>query len=136
MTTPPCLEALALLLGHHCTTALAEYDVSCGSQVLTVVDATSRPCPYPILQAARHAKNLPAGSPFFLLASDPASLSDVPAWCRMAGHSLIASAQVSDELLEASVKAPASADGVDAAPAVPQNLVDCYWFCILTAAAN
>ena len=54
-----------------------------------VVDQRGRRCPLPVIELARAARTAPSGSRLVLLATDPATRHDVPAWCRMRGHSLI-----------------------------------------------
>lgn len=57
---------------------------------LVVVDARGMLCPVPIIRLARAAANLPAGSLIELLTDDPAARFDVPAWCHLRGHELLA----------------------------------------------
>ena len=56
-----------------------------------VVDAVGLRCPMPVLELARRlaAADLPAGSVVRLLSDDPAAAGDVPAWCRMRGHTYV-----------------------------------------------
>jgi len=54
-----------------------------------VVDARGRPCPLPVIDAARAVAALTPGTVVALVSDDPASLIDVPAWCRMTGHALL-----------------------------------------------
>jgi tRNA 2-thiouridine synthesizing protein A len=55
----------------------------------TRVDARGVLCPVPIIRLARAARSLPAGSVVELLSDDPAAEHDVPAWCRLRGHTLL-----------------------------------------------
>ena len=50
-----------------------------------VLDARGLRCPLPVLELARRAGELPSGSVVELLADDPATAADVPAWCAMRG---------------------------------------------------
>ncbi len=54
------------------------------------LDERGRLCPLPVIALARAAAALPAGGVVRLLADDPAAAADVPAWCRMRGHELLA----------------------------------------------
>ncbi|HET8969649.1 MAG TPA: sulfurtransferase TusA family protein [Candidatus Nanopelagicales bacterium] len=54
------------------------------------LDERGRLCPLPVISLARAAAGLPAGAVIRLLADDPAAALDVPAWCRMRGHQLLA----------------------------------------------
>ena len=51
--------------------------------MIICVDARGTRCPYPVIALARAAADVPAGTVIELLADDPVSLTDVPAWCRM-----------------------------------------------------
>lgn len=53
------------------------------------LDARGRPCPHPVIEAARAAAEAPDGSVLEVLASDPAAEHDLPAWARMRGHQLL-----------------------------------------------
>lgn len=66
-------------------------------QVITTVDARGQSCPGPLVSLARALKDARPGDVLELLATDPGSRSDVPAWAKLTGN----------ELLEAS-----EADGV------------------------
>ncbi|HYN28646.1 MAG TPA: sulfurtransferase TusA family protein [Dermatophilaceae bacterium] len=52
------------------------------------VDARGLPCPVPVIRLARATRDLRPGARVRLLADDPAARADVPAWCRMRGHTL------------------------------------------------
>ena len=55
-----------------------------------LVDARGLACPLPVIRAAEAARDLPGGSTLTILATDPASRYDVPAWTRLRGHELLA----------------------------------------------
>lgn len=55
----------------------------------TLVEARGVLCPVPIIRLARVAAALPDGCLVALLTDDPAAAHDVPAWCRLRGHTLI-----------------------------------------------
>lgn len=57
------------------------------------LDERGRLCPLPVIALARAAADLPAGGVVRLLADDPAAAVDVPAWCRMRGHTLLGADQ-------------------------------------------
>lgn len=54
-----------------------------------IVDARGTRCPMPVIMAARAGAGLPQGSLLLVLATDPAAAADLPAWCRMRGHTLL-----------------------------------------------
>ena len=54
-----------------------------------VVDARGSRCPVPVIRLAQAARGLPSGTTVVLLADDDAAWSDVPAWARMKGHTVV-----------------------------------------------
>ena len=54
-----------------------------------VVDARGLLCPQPVIDAARAARGLAAGTLMEVWATDPAAALDLPAWCRLRGHELV-----------------------------------------------
>jgi len=55
-------------------------------------------CPLPVIRTQDKIKTLPTGSLLDVLATDPGTLHDIPAWCRVHGHTLIAAEQGDDEI--------------------------------------
>ena len=55
------------------------------------VDARGLLCPLPILRLARAFRRAEPGTVAVLLATDPAAVEDVEAFCREGGHELLAS---------------------------------------------
>ena len=60
----------------------------------TVLDTKGLSCPLPILKAKRALNGLPPGAHLRVLASDPVTLRDFPAFCRQTGHDLVESAEL------------------------------------------
>ena len=54
-----------------------------------VVDARGTLCPVPIIRGAERMRLMAAGQVLELLATDPAVLEDLPAWCRATGHEFL-----------------------------------------------
>ncbi|HEX9287441.1 MAG TPA: sulfurtransferase TusA family protein [Thermoanaerobaculia bacterium] len=54
------------------------------------VDARGLLCPLPILRLARAFRGSPSGAVARLLATDPAAVADVEAFCREKGYTLLA----------------------------------------------
>lgn len=52
------------------------------------LDARGLRCPLPVIRLARLAVDQPAGRRLLVLADDPAARADVPAWCRLKGHTV------------------------------------------------
>ena len=63
------------------------------------LDATGLKCPMPVLRARRAMKPLATGETLLLLADDPASAKDVPAFCETTGHVLEAQSSRDDGVL-------------------------------------
>lgn len=83
-----------------------------------VVDAVGLICPIPIIQLARGAKDLGHGI-LELVADDPATQSDVSAWCSMRSATLLETAteqrdgsQVFRYLIQVGADSPENAGGV------------------------
>jgi tRNA 2-thiouridine synthesizing protein A len=57
----------------------------------TLLDTTGLSCPLPILKAKRALNPLPRGSLLRIIASDPVTERDFPAFCRQTGHELVTS---------------------------------------------
>jgi tRNA 2-thiouridine synthesizing protein A len=55
-----------------------------------VVDARGLRCPLPVIRLAQRAQGMAPGTVLEVWATDPAARSDIPAWCRMRGHELVA----------------------------------------------
>ena len=53
-------------------------------------DAGDMGCGELIADLRRRFRDLPPGQRFYLIAQDPGAKEDLPAWCRMTGHTLIA----------------------------------------------
>ena len=46
-------------------------------------------CPLPVIRTQDRIRELPDGATLEVLASDPGTLQDIPAWCRVHGHQLL-----------------------------------------------
>jgi TusA-related sulfurtransferase len=57
------------------------------------LDAQGLDCPLPLLKAKQVLNRLPAGAKLRVLATDPGSQRDFAAFCRIAGHQLLESAE-------------------------------------------
>lgn len=54
-----------------------------------VLDCRGQLCPQPIIELARHIGDVPPGGVIAVVADDPAAAADVPAWCRLRGHTYV-----------------------------------------------
>lgn len=57
--------------------------------ITTTVDARGQSCPGPLVGLARALKAAGPGDLLELLATDPGSRSDVPAWAKLTGNELL-----------------------------------------------
>jgi tRNA 2-thiouridine synthesizing protein A len=55
-----------------------------------VVDCRGQRCPLPVIALARRIAEVPVGGVVRVVADDPAAANDIPAWCRMRGHTFVA----------------------------------------------
>jgi TusA-related sulfurtransferase len=61
-----------------------------------VVDARGRRCPVPIIELARHLRDVEVGQVIAVLADDVAARVDVPAWCGMRGQEYVGEEELPD----------------------------------------
>ena len=54
------------------------------------VDATGLTCPMPVIELSEAVEGVRIGEVVRLLATDPTARVDVPVWCRMRRHRLLA----------------------------------------------
>jgi len=54
------------------------------------LDASGLLCPLPVIRTARRVETLAAGETLVVHASDPGAAHDIPAWCRVHGHQVLA----------------------------------------------
>jgi len=57
--------------------------------ITTTVDARGQSCPGPLVSIAKALKEARAGDLLELLATDPGSKSDIPAWAKLSGNELL-----------------------------------------------
>ena len=69
------------------------------------IDAVGLFCPEPILKLAERFKTMEAGQTLKILADDPGSLEDIPAWCRRTGNQLV-SIEQADSVICAIIRKP------------------------------
>lgn len=58
------------------------------SQQITL-DARNLMCPLPVIRAQDAIKTLKAGDQLKVICTDPGALNDIPAWCRINGHTVV-----------------------------------------------
>ena len=53
------------------------------------LDAGNMLCPMPVIKTQNKINELSNGDVLTVTCTDPGALSDIPAWCRINGHSVI-----------------------------------------------
>lgn len=56
-------------------------------------------CPMPVIRTQERIKDLAAGDELEVVATDPGALQDIPAWCRVHGHEIIATEEHTPDIL-------------------------------------
>jgi tRNA 2-thiouridine synthesizing protein A len=59
----------------------------------TLLDTQGLSCPLPILKAKRTLNGMSGGALLRVLASDPVTKRDFPAFCRQTGHELVSATE-------------------------------------------
>jgi TusA-related sulfurtransferase len=54
------------------------------------VDCLGKACPVPVIELAKAVADLPVGGVVVVVADDPGAKVDIPVWCRMKRHELVA----------------------------------------------
>lgn len=54
-----------------------------------VLDTSGKCCPMPIVETNRAIRQVVVGEVLEIIATDPGTLTDIPAWCRRTGNELI-----------------------------------------------
>ncbi len=62
-------------------------------EISQTLDVRGQSCPLPVVRASQAIKGLSAGQTLEVLATDPGSLTDFPAWAKSTGHQLIEQTQ-------------------------------------------
>lgn len=64
-----------------------------------VLDARRLLCPMPLIRLQDFVTGVPDGDLIEVRCTDPGTRSDIPAWCRINGHQLVAIEEQSDEIV-------------------------------------
>ncbi len=54
------------------------------------LDATNLICPMPVIRTQERVSALTSGQVLEVVCTDPGALVDIPAWCRIHGHKVLA----------------------------------------------
>lgn len=63
-----------------------------------ILDARHLLCPMPVIRTQHAVADLADGDELEILATDPGALHDIPAWCRVHGHTLVSAHEAPDEI--------------------------------------
>lgn len=63
------------------------------------LDARRLLCPLPVIRTQNAMKALRPGDVLVVAATDPGVLQDIPAWCRINGHQVLASRREGGEVI-------------------------------------
>ena len=55
------------------------------------LDVKGQLCPIPVIRTQNQAKKLAPGDILEVLCTDPGAVNDIPAWCRINGHTVLSS---------------------------------------------
>jgi len=58
-------------------------------EAVAVLDARGLICPMPVIRTQQRVDSLEDGAVLDVIATDPGTLHDVPAWCRVHGHEVV-----------------------------------------------
>ena len=58
---------------------------------LHTLDTTGLLCPMPVIRTQNKVNELKSGDQLEVVSSDPGALNDIPAWCRINGHTVLES---------------------------------------------
>ena len=61
------------------------------------LDARGLLCPLPVIRTQDRIRSLEVGDVLEVVATDPGVLHDIPAWCRVHGHRLLAAERRADD---------------------------------------
>jgi tRNA 2-thiouridine synthesizing protein A len=62
------------------------------------LDARGLLCPIPVIRTQDAVRTLAAGDVLEVIATDPGVLHDIPTWCRVHGHELLATSEENNEI--------------------------------------
>ncbi|HIJ22642.1 MAG: sulfurtransferase TusA family protein [Gammaproteobacteria bacterium] len=62
------------------------------------IDTQGLLCPMPVIRAQDKVEELQPGDRLEVLSSDPGAMNDIPAWCRINGHTVLEKVQQGREV--------------------------------------
>ena len=71
------------------------------------LDARGLLCPLPVIRTQNMVRTLAPGDELLVVCTDPGAMADIPAWCRVHGHEVLA-CEESDDRVHIRVRVGAS----------------------------
>lgn len=62
------------------------------------LDARRMLCPLPVIRTQERVEQLSCGDTLIVTCTDPGAIHDIPAWCRVNGHEIVAIQQDDDDI--------------------------------------
>ncbi len=63
------------------------------------LDARNSLCPMPVIKTQNKVAELQPGDTLEVTCTDPGALNDIPAWCRINGHTVIETQEKNEEVI-------------------------------------
>lgn len=63
------------------------------------LDARRLLCPLPVIRVQNKVKQMLPGDRLEVVCTDPGTLQDIPAWCRINGHKILETVSGADEII-------------------------------------
>ena len=63
------------------------------------LDARNTLCPMPVIKTQDRVNELQSGDILEVTCTDPGALNDIPAWCRINGHTVLGTEEKNEEVL-------------------------------------
>ncbi|MGR8935058.1 MAG: sulfurtransferase TusA family protein [Gammaproteobacteria bacterium] len=63
------------------------------------LDARRLLCPLPVIRVQNKVKHMRPGERLQVVCTDPGALQDIPAWCRINGHTIVETLSADDEIV-------------------------------------
>ena len=60
------------------------------------LDATGLLCPLPVIRTQDRIKRMAVGEQLEVTATDPGTMHDIPAWCKVHGHTMVSTTELDD----------------------------------------
>lgn len=62
------------------------------------LDARRLLCPLPVIRTQNAINDLQLGEKLLVIATDPGVMHDIPAWCRIHGHTVLSTEKIENEI--------------------------------------